>query len=203
MSEEGDVKLPIAVTIHDVDELAVHRLQSAIQTCVGADQKFLPVTIMSPGGDVHALFAMIDLMQHGPVPCATIAVGIAASAGAVLLASGHKGLRFVSPNTSVLVHEMSARTPQQPITEMEADVGVFRDMNTRMLAHLDKSCGKRSGYWLNRLRKIGHRDLTLSATEAVSAGLADHIGLPVVQVEEQVAVTLTMPQTAAKRKAKK
>lgn len=198
MSDE--VELPVRVTIGEFDDRAVQRVSSALDKCVAVEQQFLPIQIMSPGGDVYAMFAIIDLIQHGPVPCATIAVGMAMSAGSVLLASGHKGLRFVGPNATVMVHEMMGGVPISPIADLKGEVGLATNLNSRMLAHLDKMSGKRAGYWRARLRKMESRDLNMTAQEAVAAGLADHVGLPIVRLEQQQAVTLTLPETVEEQK---
>jgi len=201
MSDNDDIELPIKLTVTEFDDVAVRRLQTAIDNCVRVEQPFLPITIMSPGGDLYALFAMIDLIQGGPIPCATIALGMAMSAGSVLLASGQKGYRFVAPSAYVMVHQAIARPPTQSASDLEEDVRVISDMNARMLRHLDKATGHRAGYWTSKLKRLGHSDLTLDAQEAVDLGLADHVGLPMVALEEIRRVTLTMPETikAAKK----
>lgn len=191
------------MTVTDFDDLTVRRMQSCLDNCVKAEQPFLPVTIMSPGGDVYSMFALIDLMTCGPVPCATIAVGLAMSAGGVLLASGQKGYRFVAPNASVMIHRVSGRPPASNVAGLKEDVRLLEEMDARMLTHLDKASGHRKGYWEGRLAKLAYTDLTMSAEEAVKAGLADHVGIPTIALEETVRVTMTMPETIKKLRGAK
>lgn len=73
--------------------------------------------INSPGGSVTAGMAIYDTMQHIKCDVATICVGMAASMGAFLLASGAKGKRMALPNAEIMIHQPSAGTQGQ-ITDM-------------------------------------------------------------------------------------
>lgn len=65
----------------------------------------LTIWINTPGGQVNAGLAMIDAMQSYPYPLSTFCIGMAASMGAVILAGGQKGRRFILPHSKVMVHE--------------------------------------------------------------------------------------------------
>jgi ATP-dependent protease ClpP protease subunit len=196
MSDENPI---VRVTVTEFDENAIQAVQWAIDRCQQTGQWFLPLQIFSPGGDLFSLFGLIDVIEASPIPVATIAIGTAQSAGSALLASGHPGLRFVAPNATVMVHQASAKLPFQSIPDIEQDIRVFKTMNDRFLGQLDRCSGKAKGFWRRKLRDLEHRDLTLSALQSVRAGLADHVGLPVIGVEETRQVTLNLPE---KKKAK-
>src|SRR6476660_6122291 len=88
--------------------------------------------INSPGGDMTALFAIHDTMQFVAPDVATICVGQAASAAAVLLAAGAPGKRFTLPNARVLVHQPHGGAQGQS-TDIEIQVREMVDMRKRMV----------------------------------------------------------------------
>ena len=88
--------------------------------------------INSPGGDMTGLFAIHDTMQYIAPDVATICVGQAASAAAVLLAAGAKGKRYVLPNARVLVHQPHGGAQGQSV-DMEIAVAEMVEMRRRMV----------------------------------------------------------------------
>lgn len=149
-----------------------------VERAMAKARRTVPIFIQSPGGDVYSLFAMVDIIDGARVPVATIAVGQACSSAAVLLACGANGMRYVAPHTEVMIHEVSADIDYGPAPDIAVEADVVSDTNRRFLALLDKRTGKRAGYWQRAIRKSSSRDLYLSPTQAVRAGLADHIGVP-------------------------
>ena len=88
--------------------------------------------INSPGGDMTALFAIYDTMQYLRPDVATICVGQAASAAAVLLAAGAPGKRYVLPNARVLIHQPHGGAQGQS-TDLELAVAEMVEMRRRMV----------------------------------------------------------------------
>src|SRR3989338_2696851 len=76
--------------------------------------------INSPGGSVTATLAIYDTMQHIKPDVATICVGVAASGGAILLASGEKGKRYALPNSEVMIHQVLGAAEGQAV---EIEIG--------------------------------------------------------------------------------
>ena len=70
-------------------------------------QKELTLIINSPGGEVHAAFALIDTMKGSAMPIKTIGIGMIASCGVLTFMAGTKGKRLLTPNTSILSHQYS------------------------------------------------------------------------------------------------
>ena len=91
-----------------------------------------PLYINSPGGDMTALFAIYDTMQFLRSDVATICVGQAASAAAVLLAAGAPGKRFALPNARVLIHQPHGGAQGQS-TDLELAVAEMVEMRRRMV----------------------------------------------------------------------
>jgi ATP-dependent Clp protease protease subunit len=126
--------------------------------------------INSPGGDVTALFAIHDTMQYIAPDVATICVGQAASAAAVLLAAGAPGKRYALPNARVLVHQPHGGAQGQS-TDMEIAVAEMVEMRRRMVAILVAATGQTA----ERIVSDMDRDFIVRGEQAVAYGLVDQI----------------------------
>ena len=126
--------------------------------------------INSPGGDVTALFAIHDTMQYIAPDVATICVGQAASAAAVLLAAGAPGKRYALPNARVLVHQPHGGAQGQS-TDMEIAVAEMVEMRRRMVAILVAATGQTE----ERIVSDMDRDFIVRGEQAVAYGLVDHV----------------------------
>ena len=126
--------------------------------------------INSPGGDMTALFAVYDTMQYLGPDVSTICVGQAASAAAVLLASGAPDKRFVLPNARVLIHQPHGGAQGQS-TDLELAVQEMVEMRRRMVEILVERTGKT----FERVTADIDRDFILRGDAACAYGLADHV----------------------------
>jgi ATP-dependent Clp protease, protease subunit len=126
--------------------------------------------INSPGGDMTALFAIYDTMQFLRPDVATICVGQAASAAAVLLAAGAPGKRAVLPNSRVLIHQPHGGAQGQS-TDLELAVAEMVEMRRRMVSILAASTGQTE----QRIMADIDRDYILRGADAVAYGLVDHV----------------------------
>ena len=126
--------------------------------------------INSPGGDMTGLFAIHDTMRFVSCDVATICVGQAASAAAVLLAAGAPGKRFALPNSRVLIHQPHGGAQGQS-TDLEIQVAEVVEMRTRMLDILEAATGQPR----ERLVADIDRDYIVRGEHAVAYGLIDHV----------------------------
>jgi len=134
--------------------------------------KDINVYINSPGGSVTAGLAIYDTMQFIKCDVATYCVGQAASMGAVLLAAGTRGKRFVLPNSRVMIHQ-----PWGGVQGAAADISIqakeiltLRDKINNILAyHTSQS--------LEKIQKDTDRDYFMSAQEAKDYGIIDEVVL--------------------------
>jgi ATP-dependent Clp protease protease subunit len=134
-----------------------------------------PITILinSPGGSILNGMVLIDVMQACPCTIQTVSLGIAASMGAVILAAGTKGHRFVSPNSQVMVHQplISGGIPGGNCSEIESVANsLIKTKND-----LDKFLSKLTGKPLKAIRKLTGKDTYMNAEEALENGLVDKI----------------------------
>lgn len=135
-----------------------------------SDDQITITFVDCPGGSVTAGWAIYDAIQHVACDVSTVCMGMCASMGAFLLASGTKGKRFVTPNSEVMIHQPSAGT-QGMVTDMEINIEHFQRVKRRLNATLAKHTGKNE----KQIKKDSERDNWMSAEQAVDYGLADEI----------------------------
>jgi ATP-dependent Clp protease protease subunit len=148
--------------------------------------------INSPGGDMTGLFAIHDTMRFVSCDVATICVGQAASAAAVLLAAGTPGKRFVLPNARVLIHQPHGGAQGQS-TDLEIQVAEVVEMRSRMLDILQAATGQSR----ERLVADIDRDYIVRGDQAVAYGLADHVIDQRELADPTVAIARTSPALPA------
>jgi len=136
----------------------------------------ISVYINSPGGSVTAGLAIYDTIQFVQPDVATYCLGQAASMGAVLLAAGKAGKRFALPNARVMIHQPWGGA-QGTARDMEIQVEEILKLKKR----LEGILGKHSGKSPEEIAKASDRDNFMSADEAKSFGLIDHV------IERQIA----------------
>jgi ATP-dependent Clp protease protease subunit len=132
--------------------------------------KDISLYINSPGGDMNALFGIHDTMQYVAPDVATICVGQAASAAAVLLAAGAPGKRYALPNARVLIHQPHGGAQGQS-TDLELQIAEVVEMRRRMVDILVASTHQS----VERVTADIDRDYIVRGEEAVRYGLVDHI----------------------------
>ena len=130
----------------------------------------IAIYINSPGGDMNGLFAIHDTMRFINPDVATICVGQAASAAAVLLAAGTPGKRYALPNARVLIHQPHGGAQGQS-TDMELAVAEMVEMRRRMVDILVEATGQTA----ERITADIDRDYIVRGDQAVAYGLVDHV----------------------------
>ena len=133
-------------------------------------ERDISLYINSPGGDMTALFAIYDTMSFVANDVATICVGQAASAAAVLLAAGAPGKRSALPNARVLIHQPHGGAQGQS-TDLERAVAEMVEMRERMVRILVEATGQTR----ERIVADIDRDYILRGEDAVRYGLVDQI----------------------------
>lgn len=126
--------------------------------------------INSPGGSVYDGLAIIDTMDYIEPDVQTIGIGLQASMGAMLLACGAKGKRYLLPNARVMIHQPSSGT-EGKITDQEIALkeGIY------LKKRLAEIFAKRTGKDLKQVEKDMDRDNWMSAEEAKEYGIVDEV----------------------------
>ena len=133
-------------------------------------KKDIQLYINSPGGAVTAGLAMLDTMNYIKPDVATVCVGMAASAAAIILAAGQKGKRFALPNAEVMIHQ-----PWGGAQGQATDIEITAKHIVATRERLNKILAKTTGQSLEKIEKDVERDYFMSAEEAKKYGIIDEI----------------------------
>ncbi len=126
--------------------------------------------VNTPGGLVTSGLAIYDTMQYVKSDVATICVGVAASMGAVLLAAGTPGKRFILPNAEVMIHQIMGGAEGQA-----TDIKIRAEHILRIRDRINKILAEHTGQNLGKIEKDTDRDYFMTAEEALKYGVVDKI----------------------------
>lgn len=135
--------------------------------------KSIQMYINSPGGSIYAGLAILDTMQMIRNPISTVAVGVTASFGTVLLAGGTKGQRYALPHATIHLHQPlgGAEGQASDIEIMAREVLVFKSDLNQFFANV-------TGQPLEIIQRDTDRDFYMTADQALSYGLIDKVLQP-------------------------
>ncbi len=133
-------------------------------------EKEIHMYINSPGGIIYAGLAIYDTMQMISNPISTLAVGVTASFGTVLLAAGTKGLRYALPHATIHLHQ-----PLGGAQGQATDIEIQARQILRLKALLLNILTKHTGQPLEVIERDSDRDYYLEAQAAVDYGLVDQV----------------------------
>jgi len=126
--------------------------------------------INCPGGQVYAGMAIYDTMQMIKNPISTLAVGMTASFGTVLLTAGTKGQRYSLPNATIHLHQ-----PLGGASGQASDIEIQAREILRLKVRLNEILAKHTGQTIETVEQDTNRDFYLNAEGAVDYGLVDHV----------------------------
>ena len=132
--------------------------------------KDISIYINSPGGSVYAGLAIYDTMQYIRPDVQTICVGIAMSMGALLLAAGAKGKRMATPNSKILIHQVSGGFQGQA-----TDIEIAARETLNLKRRLEEIIANHSGKPVEEVAKDMERDYFMTAQEARDYGIIDNV----------------------------
>ncbi len=132
--------------------------------------KDIAVYINSPGGSVTAGMAIYDTMNYIKCDVSTICVGLAASMGAFLLASGTKGKRFALPNSEIMIHQ-----PLGGAQGQASDIQIRANQILKIKNKINKILSEKTGQPLEKIEQDTDRDYYMEAQEAKEYGIVDKI----------------------------
>jgi ATP-dependent Clp protease, protease subunit len=130
----------------------------------------IAVYVNSPGGAATAMFAIHDAMVSIRPDVATYCLGQAASAAAVILASGAPRKRFALPNSRVLIHQ-----PHGGVEGQSDDIEIQAREIARQRRRMEEILAEHTGQSLDRISADAERDFILDPEEALEYGIVDHI----------------------------
>ena len=133
-------------------------------------EKDIWLYINSPGGSISAGMAIFDTMKWIPNDVATVAMGLAASMGQFLLASGAKGKRYATPHARVLMHQ-----PSGGIGGTASDIKIQAEQMLHIKKQMDELIAEHTGQTVEQIEADSDRDRWFSAEEAKEYGFIDHV----------------------------
>ena len=133
-------------------------------------KKEISLYINSPGGVVTSGLAMYDTMQYIRPEIATVCVGLAASAGSLLLTAGRKGKRYSLPNSNIMIHQPSGGYQGQA-----ADIEIHAREILKTRDRLNKIYVKHTGQELSKIETAMDRDRFMTPEEAKDFGMIDEV----------------------------
>ena len=136
-------------------------------------EKEIQMYINSPGGQIYAGLAIYDTMQMIPNKVSTVAVGVTASFGTVLLAAGSKGRRYALPHATIHIHQ-----PLGGAQGQATDIEIQAREILRLKSRLTEIMANHTGKTLQEIEHDTERDFYLDAKQAVEYGIIDQVLQP-------------------------
>lgn len=136
-------------------------------------EREIQMYINSPGGQVYAGMAIYDTMQMLSNPISTVAVGVTASFGTVLLTAGTKGRRFALPHATIHMHQ-----PLGGAQGQASDIEIQAREILRLKARLNEILSFHTGQSIEVIERDTERDFYMSAQQAAEYGLVDKVLSP-------------------------
>jgi len=133
-------------------------------------EKDIQFYINSPGGEINSGMMIYDTMQYIKADVQTICMGMAASMGAFLLASGTPGKRFALPNSEIMIHQPSGGAQGQA-----TDIRIAAEHIIKVKERLNQILAERCKQPIEKITADTERDNWMSAEEAKTYGIIDHI----------------------------
>ena len=165
------LKERIIMLSEEVNDVTASLIVSQLLFLEGEDpDKDIYLYINSPGGSITSGMAIYDTMQYIKPEVSTICIGMAASMGAFLLASGAKGKRFSLPNSEIMIHQ-----PLGGFQGQATDIDIHAKRILRTKENLNKILSERTGQPIDKLKSDVERDYFMDAMEAKSYGLIDEV----------------------------
>jgi ATP-dependent Clp protease protease subunit len=135
-----------------------------------SEKEDIQMYINTPGGQIYSGLAIVDTMKYIKCDISTIAIGIAASMGSVLLAMGTKEKRYSLPNSKILIHQ-----PLGGVQGQASDIAIEAEEILQMKDTLNGMLAKATGQKKSQIEKDADRDKYFTAKEAKEYGLIDKV----------------------------
>jgi len=182
--EEMLITVPRAIVVNKFNEEAAYKFNRELNEAKNSRQPVIPVIIDSYGGEVYSLLSMVDAIHNVEnIPVATIITGKSMSCGAVLFSQGTEGYRFMAPNSTLMIHDVSAGALGKT-EEINANAKEVTRLNDLIYELMAKGSGKKDPkYFWKLVHQQGRADWYLTSQEAKKHNLANHLYLPSLKIK--------------------
>ena len=172
---------PVVITVNEFNEDAAKKFCSEIARAQNTGQTIIPVVIDSYGGQVYSLLRMIDAINSSKVPVATIVEGKAMSCGVVLATCGAEGHRYIGPNATLMVHDVSSGSFGKN-SEIQASAEETNRLNEKIYKIMSDNTGNSVKWFHKKIMERGRADWFLEPEEAIELGFSDHAKVPTLNI---------------------
>ena len=177
--------LPVVIRVRKFDEASAKTFSETMTKAQNTGQPVVPVIIDSYGGQVYSLMSMISDIKNSKVPVATIAQGKAMSCGAILFSFGTEDYRYMDPDATLMIHDVSSMGWGK-VEEIKASAEEVERLNKKVYRMMAKNCGQPEDYFLNIVHDKSHADWFLDAQECKKHNMANHLHVPELKIKANV-----------------
>ncbi len=182
-------KNPIIIRVNKFNEDSAKKFANEIAAAHNTGQNVIPIVIDSYGGQVYSLMSMIGAIKNSELPIATIVEGKAMSCGAILFSFGEDGRRFVDPNATIMIHDVSSMAWGK-VEEVKVSAEETDRLNQIVYKMMAQNCGHEDEYFLEKVHERGHADWFLDAEQAKKHNLANHLRIPTMHIDVSVRIKM-------------
>ena len=174
--------LPIVIRVVKFDESSAKEFSVEMSKAQNSGQPIVPVIIDSYGGQVYSLMSMISDVRHSKIPVATIVQGKAMSCGSILASFGAEGKRYMDPDATVMIHDVSSMM-EGKIEDLKADAKEADRLNKKIFRMMAENCGQEEEHFLDIIHQKGHAEWYLTAEECKRHNIVNHAHVPTLQIK--------------------
>ena len=177
--------LPVVVRVRKFTEDSAKEFSELMCKAQNTGQPVIPIIIDSYGGQVYSLMSMISDIRHATLPVVTIIQGKAMSCGAILASFGEEGHRYMDPDATLMIHDVSSMNWGK-VEEVKASAEETERLNKKVYRMMAKNCGHPENYFLDIVHQKGHADWFLDYEEASRHNLINHAHVPKLKIYTNV-----------------
>jgi len=173
--------LPVVVRVRKFTEDSAKEFSELMCKAQNTGQPVIPIIIDSYGGQVYSLMSMISDIRHSTLPVVTVIQGKAMSCGAILASFGEEGHRYMDPDATLMIHDVSSMNWGK-VEEVKASAEETDRLNKKVYRMMAKNCGHPENYFLDIVHQKGHADWFLDYEEASHHNLINHAHVPKLKI---------------------
>lgn len=181
---------PVIITVNEFTEESAREFQMAMCAAHNSGQKIIPIEIDSYGGEVYSLMSMISSIKNSKIPVATIVQGKAMSCGSILASFGAKGHRYMDPDATIMIHDISTFSGGK-IEDLKSSVREVERLQNKVFKMMSVNCGKEETYFTDIIKDKGRADWYLDLDDAINHGIIDHGKVPTLNINVSVDIDIS------------
>tara|TARA_R110002126_G_scaffold63530_1_gene162717 strand:- start:323 stop:973 length:651 start_codon:yes stop_codon:yes gene_type:complete len=176
---------PVIIRVNKFDEESAKDFAAQMSLAHNTGQKVIPIIIDSYGGQVYALMSMIAAIKASELPVATIVEGKAMSCGAILFTFGAEGMRFMDPDATLMIHDVSSMAWGK-VEEIKASAAEVERLNKKVYTMMARNCGQSDDFFKDIVHDNAHADWFLDAKESKKFKIANNLRIPKLEIDVSV-----------------